>query len=122
MKSWPTKKDEHVNFSDLTEGILHAVRFAYKLTRKNAGKDIPYQGYDIGDDVKAGCPSPDIQLSAEHLRYSEEDQGREPIETIIGVAVQIGIEQGRRLERADMMPQIERAILYSKYAKEALER
>ena len=64
-------------------------------------KGIDYNGLDILDNLKHVCQSPDKRLSREGLQFDWEDQGRHPVEVIVGLAVQLGIEQGRRIERAE---------------------
>jgi hypothetical protein len=96
IRGWP-KGNEAADFEKLTKPLVRAVRFAYKLNRQNEDKDIPWKGLDIGWRERATCLSPETQLSAERLRYSDEEQGRDALEEIIGLALRIGIEQGRRI-------------------------
>ena len=96
-KQWP-EKDKTVGFYEIAEPIIKALKFAYRLRRKNLRKDIPWNGLDIGEELKASNFSPDSTLSHESLRFNQEDQGRNALEVIIGIAVQLGIEQGRRIE------------------------
>lgn len=95
MKPWP-KNGKTVRFSDLVKDIKKAVLFAYDVKRKNRKKNIPWNGYDIGDAEKVCCLCPDDHLTAENLRYSESEQGRDALDEIIGLALQLGMEQGRR--------------------------
>lgn len=87
-------------FDDLVQPILSAIRFAYSLRRKNRDKNIPYDGYDRPSILHV-CPSVTETFSSDYLTEVEEDQGRTALDEIIAVAVQIGIEQGRRLEKAE---------------------
>lgn len=89
-KPWPDD-DKPASFSSITDPICEAIKFAYSLKRKN--KD---NGFNIGDDLLAGCFDPKTALSVENLRYDLEDQGRDALKVIIGIAVQLGIEQGKR--------------------------
>jgi len=95
-KGWPDD-GQPADFEKLATPLVRAVRFAYDLKRKNADKDIPWKGPDIGWRERATCLSPKEQLTAERLGYSEEDQGRDPLVEIIGLALRLGIEQGRRI-------------------------
>ncbi len=99
MKKWNKQKDKTARFSDLADPIQRAIRFAYKLERKNIDKDINWTGYDIGEDDKATCSSPNEKFTAECLAYALEDQDMDALQEIITVAIQIGIEQGRRIHR-----------------------
>lgn len=93
-KPWP-KDGSTVQFSDLVTSIEHAMRFAYILKRRNVSKNIPWSGYDIGDDMKTTSPSPADALTKDSLAW-QLDQGREAMEVILSFAVQLGIEQGKR--------------------------
>jgi hypothetical protein len=94
-RKWPDN-DEPLDFDSLTTPLLKAIKFAYKLERKNKGQAIPWSGPDSG--VHAGYSlHPKQQLSAENLRYSDEEQGRDALEELIGLALRLGIEQGRRI-------------------------
>lgn len=93
MKTWPDQS-KTVQFTDLTDPICEAIRFAYDLKRKHQNKDIPYKGYDIGKVT--GCYQPDENLTQESLEYQDENQDRDALQVIVGIAVQLGIEQGRR--------------------------
>ncbi len=96
MKTWP-KNGEPADFEQLVAPIQKAINFAYNLERKNKDKRIPYKGFDSENH------SIDINklLSAENLHYSEEDQGRDALCILVGLAVQLGIEQGKRIARED---------------------
>lgn len=75
------------------------MRFAYDLTRRNQGRSIPWSGPPIGRHEAATSLEAKNRLSAKMLEYSKEDQGRDALDEIIGVAIQLGIEQGRRCFR-----------------------
>lgn len=90
--SWP-KNNDTLNFEDLVEKIRDCIDFAYILERKNENISIPYSGPRAPKNEKQYK----IQLSAKDLDYSEIEQGRDPIDVIIGIAISLGIEQGKRL-------------------------
>ncbi len=95
---WP-EDGSTAPFEDLILPIRKAIKAAYSMRRRRAKQDVPYHGYDIGQHVKAGSFGPDEALTAANLAYSNEDQGRDALDVILGLAMQIGIEQGRRIER-----------------------
>jgi hypothetical protein len=99
---WPDKDDEPAMFEPIADAICNAIRFAYKMTRQNINKDIPWSGPNIGSEEKATCHQPIEQLSAKTLAYSLEDQGRDALDEIIGLALRLGIEQGRRILRSSL--------------------
>lgn len=96
MKEWP-KDGKYLPFRELVRPVRAAVEFAYRLERTNVGRDIPWDGPNVGKDTLVCAFSPAETLLAGNLKYSEEEQDRDPLTEIIGVAVQLGIEQGRRM-------------------------
>lgn len=90
MKPWP-EDDKPAEFSDIANPLVNAIRFAYWLERQNEDIDIPYDGLNIGKDCAATCLPANEVLSAKRL------EGYDPLEQIIMLAVQLGIEQGRRI-------------------------
>ncbi len=106
MTNWP-KDDKHVSFCKLTEPVCKAIRKAYKLTPRNYGDKIKWTGFVLPERIAATCLPYDEVLTREQLEYSEQDQGRDPLEEIVGIAVQLGIEQGRRLFKEDLKTAIE---------------
>lgn len=99
MEDWP-KDGKTVNFREMTEPVVDAIRFAYRLERQNDGQDIPWHGLALGKGETVCGPQPDEKLNAENLRYDDEDQGRDALTVLVGLAVQLGIEQGRRMTKA----------------------
>ena len=95
MKSWPEDKSETVPLEHIAKHIGDSIRFAYKLERKNEGKNIPYDGYDTPSSNHV-CFNPQTTLTAFHLEKSK-DQGRNALDEIIAIAIRLGIEQGQRL-------------------------
>lgn len=95
-KKWP-EQEKPVSFREITKPIKKAILFAYDIKRKNKRYSIPWKGLDIGEDSKVSCFSPDESLKYKNLKYSEREQGRDALDEIIGIAVQLGIEQGKRI-------------------------
>ena len=100
MKEWP-KDGTCVMFSDLAGPLRKVLRFGYILKRKNGNKDIPWDGYNIGKKELSTCLNPEEALTAESLAFAKEDQGCDLLDAIITIAIQLGIEQGRRMERKE---------------------
>lgn len=92
---WPADNKPAL-FSELTFPLVSAMRFAYNLRRRHRGEDIPYFGVNVGGPLTAARK----RLSAENLAV-EAANGVHADEMIIALAVQIGIEQGRRLAAAE---------------------
>lgn len=116
MKEWPSD-NEPVHFEDLVAPLAIAMRHAYNLERKELC-DIPYNGYDIGSRDLACCLSIPARLKAEQLRYAHEEQGRDALTEILSMAVQLGIEQGRRVDNnARKVEDLMRQALEAKVAR-----
>ncbi len=117
-REWP-ENDEPASFAHIADPIVRSIRFAYQLTRKNENRNIPWEGLNIGKGQRAMCHSPFELLSVKGLEFSLEDQGREAIEELVGLAVQLGIEQGRRIESTERMRVYElRMSMYKRNPKE----
>lgn len=121
MKEWP-EKSAIVRFTDITKPVIRAMKFAYTLKRKNRQRDIPWEGLDIGKEEQVGCFSPVDKLTAFNLEYSLDSQGRDALTEIVGVAVQLGIEQGRRMAYNDMASRIDMLKLMHKGMDSPLEQ
>lgn len=96
MKEWPGD-NKTVPFDEIVGPLKKALKFAYSFERINKGKDIPWTGLNIGKRERGTCLPPDESLLAEQLVYNKDDQGRDPLDVLLGIAVQLGIEQGRRI-------------------------
>ena len=92
------------DFEELVKSVVKALKGAYTLRRKPL-VDIKWEG----PELEQYCYSlpPAERLTAENLRYSQEDQGRSALEEIIGIAVALGIQQGINMTTADYEIQIE---------------
>lgn len=96
-RAWPND-GKPVQFEDISLPVVNAIRQLYRMRFKGY-RDVDWRGLDIGASEKACCYPPDKQLSREQLRYDSLEQGRPPLQVLVGLAVQLGIEQGRRIER-----------------------
>lgn len=97
---WPDRDDDTLSFDLLTKPVCEAIRFAYELERRNQDSSIPWSGPDVGRTSTSLQPKE--RLDRENLEYSLDHQGRDALREIIGIAIQLGIEQGRRLERQSL--------------------
>ena len=101
LKQWPDDGST-VSFDEIAEPIIDVIKFAYSLERKNKGKSIPYDGYDIGKSIKHVSLSPDESLCADNLSFENDS----PLKIIIGIAIQLGIEQGKRIATKEINEKI----------------
>lgn len=106
MTKWP-KNGRHMCFVKLTEPVYLAIREAYSLTLQEYGESIKWTGPELPQSMGATCLPYDELLTREQLEYDEQDQGRDPLEVIVGIAVQLGMEQGRRLAKEDLKTSLE---------------
>ncbi len=91
------------------------------MKRRNRSKDFDYQGYTQGKNELACCLDPETIFTAENLRYDKENQGRDALEVAVSVAVQLGIEQGRRIEKEENGEKIKLLISSMDLTKNILE-
>lgn len=89
MKTWPSVGP--VDFETLTEPLARWLR-AYQEGRVEG-----YDGLALGENESVGSLQPADALTADSLQYNRIHQGRDVFDVVIGLAVQLGIEQGRRL-------------------------
>jgi len=68
----------------------------FSLKGRSPVKDLFYDGFTLGDNELVSSLPPDQSLSFKNL-CREKQQGRDPLDIILGIAVQLGIEQGRRI-------------------------
>ena len=92
-----------VNFEALVEPLARWLRSYI------GGRVEIYDGLPLGDQESAGALQPIDALTPASIDYALTHQGRDVYDTIIGLAIQLGIEQGRRLRtREDRHLLIER--------------
>lgn len=95
MTDWP-ENDAPVGFDELTGPVMKVIREYYDLTP--SGLFPTWEGLPLPTEMRATCLGYEETLTGEYLEYAEKEQGRSPLETMLGIAVQLGIEQGRRIE------------------------
>lgn len=111
-KPWPDEKP--VNFRELVGPVCDAVRFSYDLSRRNEHRSIPWTGHNIGSEELVCSSPPHERLKRSELQYNEKEQGRDALEVLVGIAVQLGIEQGRRMERKRSSDKHDLAVILAK--------
>lgn len=119
-KPWP--KTGPASFDDITSSLRAAILSAYTLKRKNRSKDIPYDGFDTSPRLRASYPSPINALKAKSLAFDEEDQGRDALDVLIGIAVQVGIEQGERIYREEQARRLNMTLTYVEQVRRDISR
>lgn len=99
MTKWP-KDDKLMQFDVLVAAVCKALKVAYVLAPKAFGENIPWIGPSLPKSMAHICLPFNDLLTREQLEY-EESQGRTILEIIIGIAIKLGIEQGRRIALKD---------------------
>ena len=96
-----TRKSDHTKtwyFDDLCDATRDAILQAYRVQRRKRCKGVKWEGPSLTSlSLLVGGLSIEEALSEEMLKYDEENQGRDPLDVIIGVAIRLGIEQGFRM-------------------------
>jgi len=94
---WP-KDDAPAEFEHLVEALTRAFKQGawWRPRYEHKDKDIIW----VGPPLPKNVLSPEEQLSAGGRQYSA-DKGRNFVELMFGLALQIGIEQGRKIEREE---------------------
>ncbi len=103
MRAWP-RGDQHVPADKLVPPVLEVIEAGYTMQRNvspSGIRSIHYDGYNIGDVELAGCLSPAEAFSKGGLTYHHE-RGQGLLEVALYVMFQLGVEQGRRLTRAEL--------------------
>lgn len=105
---WPSDGSP-LSFDQITTPILAAIRQAFTLARKDRRKSIKWTGPEIGKGEQACSLLAAERLKATNLVYAENDQGRDALEEIVGLAVQLGMEQGRRVGKSSITDLLDEA-------------
>lgn len=91
MKRWPDN-GAPASFEALVEPLAKWLR-AYV----NNGRVETYDGFPLGEREAGGALQPVDALTFESLKYNFDNHGRDAFDAVIGAAIQLGLEQGRRL-------------------------
>ncbi len=103
---WPEDDNKAASFTDLAQPVVDALKATYRLEPRDPEftQDIPWTGLPMPKSMLACCYPFEVSLTAAALKRNAEEQDRPPVNVIIGIAIQLGIEQGRRAEREDRAP------------------
>lgn len=96
MTDWPAD-DCNLSFWELTNPVCAALKKIYSLKRKNHG-DVEWTGPSTPKFLLSTSLTFEERLSKDMLDYDEHEQGRDPLEILVGIAVQLGMEQERRMK------------------------
>jgi hypothetical protein len=111
MNKWPKDPKKTVSFHALIVPLKKALLFGYELKRINVNRNIPYDGYDIGEDSKVASFSPNHKMRADYLRKQLEEHGKDLADYILEITFQLGVEQGKRIFRSDTVTELRGMLL-----------
>lgn len=92
MKPFPKELTELPAVEELTGPLKAALKRFYTM-RRTKEQSAPYEGYALHYSVSHCSPQPDAELSEKNVKYHA-DRGRDPLDIILGLAVQLGISTG----------------------------
>jgi len=94
---WP-KNGKYIKFKDLERAVRSAIDHCYNINRKNKDIDVDWIGPPVSDYLtKFHCINFKERLEAYSLDYAKINRGKDAMDEIISIALQLGIEQGRRM-------------------------
>lgn len=97
MKEWPSDESCGVPCEDLLVPLKKIVFEGYEIKRRPVTQ-FTYTGYNIGKADRLYYPTPDERFSSRWLE-NETKFNRTLLDNILMTAFQLGIEQGRRIDR-----------------------
>jgi len=83
-----------------------------EVTRKPGDEGVEYDGPPLHPRFFVASFKPREALSKEKLDFAEQDQGRDALEEVLAVVLQMGVEQGLRMARGEWtdMEKVERRL------------
>ena len=114
-QDWP-EDGSQLSFTYLVGAVLHAVHECYELKKKDSG-DVDWQGPPLPKFLESSCLDFREKLTAESLAYAREERGLSAIEVLVGIAVQLGMEQGRRRHQEEIQHDVEKVYAASNIIK-----
>jgi hypothetical protein len=102
VKKWPTD-GKTVGYESLSQPVRRLFEQAYTLQRINEGKPLKWNGLPTPKCVAHVTLPFEERLTVESQEY-EAERDRDMLDTIIGIAIHLGMEQGYRQAKEDMGP------------------
>ena len=94
-KAWPNK-NLMASFSDIVDPLREALQIALDEKKEVYKEGIEWTGLKIGRKNSATLFNPSEALHASNLTHANKSQNRDVFTEILSIAVQLGMEQGRR--------------------------
>lgn len=100
--AWPEDESVPLEYSTLHSSIKTALQALYSMKRKPIKAGGFWEGPPFGSEEDAIEGKPNDMLSAFALFQSNLNLDQTPLDVVIRIALLLGIEQGRRLVRAQI--------------------
>lgn len=101
---WPAN-NKPAQFELLVSSCKKALEQGIKWERINPTKSIKWTGpLSAKSQLVTTLDFPEM-LRAKNLLYNEGEQGRDVVDVILGIAIRLGIEQGRRIVVSELHPE-----------------
>jgi hypothetical protein len=101
LKQWPADETKTVAMEELLAGVEKVLRVGYILKRRNV--PLLYDGYNLGTRSLVACLDADDAFSKDGLAHHKR-QGRDLLTVALGVAFNLGFEQGIRAANRELVP------------------
>jgi hypothetical protein len=107
-KPWPDEGT--INCEELLRAVKKLAWQMITWENVGKGKDLSYDGYDFGSRTKGTGPDPEDLITAAGQEHGK-DQGRDPVDTLLLIAYQLGVEQGTRIRDEEMVQSAETVMM-----------
>lgn len=94
-KDWPAN-NKMADFGSIANPLREALQIAIDKGNKVYEEGIEWTGLKQGSINRSIVFQPSMALHSINLKYSNEEQNRDVFTEILNIAIQLGIEQGRR--------------------------
>lgn len=95
-ENWKTSEKGHPLWDEWFSAFSKEIKKAYRLTRLNAHQDLKWSGPGLPVQMAASFPAYREYLKAKSFEFAEDDQGKDALEHLFVIPIQLGIENGRR--------------------------
>ena len=117
---WPEAATEAADFDALVKPIVSLIKQGYRVVRRPSRK-LRYRGLQLGRRELVVCSPLEQTLAPSTLSYHKRN-GRSLLTMAVTIAVQLGIEQGRRLAAEEFRVDLILANAYRKTVEETAKK
>lgn len=116
MREWPKNKTETVPYSAIIDPIRD-VFLGYYGCIGGFPKEIPYNGYNFGEETLLSHISPKEKLTTKYM----DERGEDLLEILLNITFNLGIEQGKRMERSKLQTKFDMVNMAFRILKQVAE-